>query len=431
MALPGIVFLIVGLLASVGLHELGHLIPAKRFGVKVSQYFIGFGPTLWSRKSRGTEYGIKAIPLGGYVRIAGMLAPGRPDRVRVRRNGTVTLAEEARQASAEELAPSEQSQAFWRLNPARRLVVMFGGPVMNLVLAGACLAIVLGVIGQATPSNQVSAVVPCATDTGTCEEDATVSPASAAGIQVGDVIVSWNGEKMALWSDVQRAIASGGTRTATVVVERGGQDVTLSVTPILLERTVYDASGNPVTDSAGNTTTQETPYVGVSPAYTNVRQPLTAVPGTLWSLTVATARVIAELPQQLWTTTASLFTGASRDANGVVGVVGVADLAGRITSTDAASYSTSARIGDLFSLLASLNISLFVFNLIPLLPLDGGHIAGAIFEAVRRNWAKMRGKADPGPVDMARLMPLSYAVALAFIVMTVILVIADIVNPAF
>ena len=119
MTLLGILFLVVALLVSVGIHELGHLVPAKRFGVKVSQYFIGFGPTLWSRRVNGTEYGIKLLPLGGFVRIAGMLPPGRPDRRTENRRGRLTLAEEARLDSAEEIAPGEEERAFWRLNHAR------------------------------------------------------------------------------------------------------------------------------------------------------------------------------------------------------------------------------------------------------------------------------------------------------------------------
>ena len=185
MTLLGILFLVVALLVSVGIHELGHLVPAKRFGVKVSQYFIGFGPTLWSRRVNGTEYGIKLLPLGGFVRIAGMLPPGRPDRRTENRRGRLTLAEEARLDSAEEIAPGEEERAFWRLNPARKLVVMFGGPFTNLVLALVCLLVVLCGIGTPKPSSTVGTVSSCLDGTTTCR---TPAPAAAAGMRPGDVI---------------------------------------------------------------------------------------------------------------------------------------------------------------------------------------------------------------------------------------------------
>lgn len=430
-SLPGIVFLIVGLLVSVGLHELGHLWPAKRFGVKVSQYFIGFGPTLWSRVVRGTEYGVKAIPLGGYVRIAGMLAPGRDGRVTVGKNGRPTIAEEARRASAEELLPEEADHAFWRLSAPKRLIVMFGGPFMNLVLAGVCLAIVLTLVGTATPSRTISTVVPCVTTSSKCSNTDPQSPAAVAGLEAGDTILSWGSVDVTDWADIQEAIAGGSASPTSVTIVRDGEEMSVTVTPVVVERPVYDSSGVALTNDDGSALTQSTPYVGISPGYTYIRQTLSAVPAQLWSLTTATVGVVAKLPVELWNTATGLITGAERSSTGVVGVVGVADLAGSITSSDSSAYTIGARIGDLLLLLASLNISLFVFNLVPLLPLDGGHIAGALYEMLRRAWAQVRGRIDPGPVDMARLMPLSYAVALAFIGMTVLLIVADVVNPVF
>ena len=429
-ALPGIAFLIVGLLVSVGLHEIGHLVPAKKFGTKVSQYFIGFGPTLWSKTVRGTEYGVKAIPLGGFVRIAGMLAPGRADRVTVDRRGRTTIAEEARQASAEEVGPDEQHMAFWRLSAGKRLIVMFGGPFMNLLLAAVLLCITMSVIGSPVPSNQLSAVVPCVSAS-ECTDTDPVSPGYAAGLQPGDTITAWGDVVVHNWEDIQTAIARGGDSPVAVSVVRDGVETTLTVTPQLTERPVFYDDGTAATDDNGAPLTEMKPYVGISPAYTLARESIARVPGQLVDLSVGTARIVAKLPVTLWNTATGLVNGGSRDANGVVGVVGVADLAGHITSSDSAVYSTAARVGDLLRLLASLNISLFIFNLIPLLPLDGGHILGALYEGARRAWASLRGKADPGPVDMARLMPLSYGVGLFFIGMTVLLIIADIVNPVF
>lgn len=430
-SIPGIVFLIAGILVSVGLHEIGHLVPAKRFGVKVSQYFVGFGPTLWSKVVNGTEYGIKAIPLGGYVRMAGMVGPGRADRVQVGRNGKLTIAEETRRASAQELAPGEEEQAFWRLPSAKRLVIMFGGPLMNLVLAGVLLAVVMVGVGSPVASNQLATVTRCVSDTKECTTEDPQAPGFSAGLIPGDVILSWDGRPMANWQDVQEAIASGDDEPTAVQIERDGQQLNFVVTPVMASRPVFDEAGQQVLDAQGRAVMHDVPYVGIAPSYALERRSITQVPGELWRLTAGTAGIIARLPVDLWNTATSLVTGEDRAQSGVVGIVGVADLAGSITSSDSEQYSATARAGDLLMLLASLNISLFIFNLIPLLPLDGGHILAACFEGVRRKFATLRGRPDPGPVDTARLMPLSYAVAIAFIGMTVLLVVADIVNPVF
>ena len=119
----GIIVLIVGIAVSVALHELGHMIPAKRFGVKVPEYFIGFGPRLWSVRRGETEYGVKAIWLGGYVRLLGMLPPARPDRP----DKPGSMVADARQESLDELGPDERDRAFYRLTVPRKLLVMAGG----------------------------------------------------------------------------------------------------------------------------------------------------------------------------------------------------------------------------------------------------------------------------------------------------------------
>ncbi len=430
-SIPGIVFLIVGILASVGLHEIGHLVPAKKFGAKVSQYFIGFGPTLWSRTVGGTEYGIKAIPLGGFVRIAGMVAPGKPERVQVNRRGQLTVAEETRRASAEELAPGEETQAFWRLSPGKRLIVMAGGPFMNLLIAAVLLAVVYSGIGVTTASTRIATVTRCVSNVDVCEQSDPQAPAFVAGLVPDDVILTWGGHTMTNWNDIQQTIAAGGTSPTLVEVERDGAQVNLTVTPVLAPRPVVGDDGRPVVDDDGQPVVENRPYVGIGPAYDLVRRPITDVPGQLWQASVGTVQIITKLPANLWRTAESLVTGEKRSSGGVVGIVGVADLAGNITGSESAEYGVMARTGDLLLLVASLNVSLFVFNLIPLLPLDGGHILAALYEWGRKKAAAAAGKPDPGPVDTARLMPLSYAVALVFIGMTVLLVVADIVNPVF
>ena len=429
MSILGILFLVLGLLISVGIHELGHMIPAKKFGVKVSQYFIGFGPTLWSKKAGGTEYGIKALPLGGFVKIAGMIPPGRPGRKELNRRGKLTLAEEARRESASEIGPGEEAQAFWRLSAPKKLIVMFGGPLTNLVLCFACLAIVVCGIGLPKATSTVGKVVPCVTQKSECAASDPKSPAAEAGLRAGDEIISWGGRAVKDWKEIQAAIAEGGADKVDVVVRRGGATMTLSITPIATKRPKTDASGKAVKDAGGETVYEIKPYVGISPTHERRSDSLTRVPGMALEQAGGTAKALARLPVGLWQTARSVVTGEERSASGVVGIVGVADLAGDIASVRAKSYDWPARLGDLLLLVGSLNMTLFIFNLIPLLPLDGGHLAGAAFEGLRRSVARRHGRPDPGPIDTARLMPLSYTVAIAFIVMTVILVVADVVNP--
>ncbi|MDO4888910.1 MAG: M50 family metallopeptidase [Actinomycetaceae bacterium] len=414
----GILFLVAGLLISVGIHELGHLIPAKRYGVKVSQYFIGFGPTLWSKKVRGTEYGIKLLPLGGFVRIAGMLPPGKPGRKTVNRRGKLTLAEEVRRDSLAEIGPGEDSLAFWQLSARKKFVVMFGGPLTNLVLAALCLTVVLCGIGVPRATSQVGTVIECVDESSQCAEK---SPAAAAGLRQGDVITAWGGESVEDWEDLVGAIGEGGTGDVSVTVLRDGQEKQLTVRPVEVERTVEA--------SDGTSRVERRPYVGIRPERVRERQSPVAVADFLGQLTHRTADALVRLPVGLWETARSLVTHEDRSNTGVVGIVGVADMAGEITSSEAESYDWLSRLTNLLLLIGSLNMTLFLFNLIPLLPLDGGHLAGATFEGVRRWYARLRGRPDPGPADMARLMPLSYAVAVGLVFMVIILVAADVINP--
>lgn len=429
MSILGILFLVLSLLISVGIHELGHMIPAKKFGVKVSQYFIGFGPTLWSKKAGGTEYGIKALPLGGFVKILGMFPPGRPGRKRTNRRGRPTLAEEARLESAAEIEPGEECKAFWQLSAPKKLIVMFGGPFTNLVLCFVCLTIVVCGIGLPKATSTVGKVIPCVTAKSKCAASDPQSPAAKAGLRPGDTIVSWGGRSVGDWKEVQAAIAENGTRRVQVEVRRAGTTVTLGMTPAAAKRPKVDASGKLVKDEDGKSVYETKPYVGISPSYMRSRENVARVPEMAIEQVEGTVKTLARLPVGLWQTARSIVTGEERSTAGLIGIVGVADFAGDITSVEAKAYDGVARFGDLLLLVASLNMTLFIFNLIPLLPLDGGHLAGATFEGVRRWFARRRGWLDPGPIDTARLMPLSYGVAIAFIAMAVILVVADIVNP--
>ncbi|MFY9263470.1 MAG: site-2 protease family protein [Actinomycetaceae bacterium] len=426
-SLPGIVLFIIGLLISVAIHELGHLIPAKIFRVPVPRYFVGFGPTLWSTQRNGTEWGIKAFPLGGFVSIAGMLAPAKPGVKTHDKHGQLTIAEQARRESAAELRPGEEHRAFWRLPARKKFVVMFGGPFTNAALAFILLGVVVLGPGLVQLTNQISAVSQCVNNADSCSVEQQ-SPALGV-FEAGDTILIWDGIAVENWADIQRAIADSEPVPTDVVIIRDGVEQTVTVTPVLTERPVITDAGQVQTDEQGNPVTEMRPYVGISPAMERERGSLGDVPVFTWQMMSGTAGVIAKLPVHLWNTVADLVTGQERDATSIVGIIGIADMAGSITATQATDYDLVDRFADLLILLAALNTSLFIFNMLPLLPLDGGHLAGATIEGVRRHVARWRGQPDPGAFDTARLLPLSNAVIIFFIGMTLLLVIADILNP--
>ena len=157
-SIVGIVVIIVGILASVALHEVGHMLPAKKFGVLVPDYAVGFGPALWKKKIGDTTYALRAILLGGYVKIVGMYAPARPGTRLVGRSGKPTLAQEAREASAEEIPQGQEHRAFYLLSAPKKVVVMLGGPLMNLLIAIVLSAVTMIGIGAPTASRTIAAV---------------------------------------------------------------------------------------------------------------------------------------------------------------------------------------------------------------------------------------------------------------------------------
>ncbi|WP_235508277.1 RIP metalloprotease [Agromyces sp. Soil535] len=428
----GVVIIVLGLALSIGLHEIGHLVPAKLFGVKVTQYMIGFGPTIWSKRKGETEYGVKAIPLGGYISMIGMFPPAKGEQAKADSTGFFRgLVQDARASSTESITHGDEDRAFYRLPVWKRIVVMFGGPFMNLVLAVVLFGVLLMGFGVAQPSTTVGSVSACAlpatSERQTCEPGDPAAPGAAAGIEPGDRIVSVAGRPIDTWNESTAIIRDHPDDEIELVVIRDGEEVTLVVTPMLSERYATDENGQVVTDAAGEPATVQAGFVGISPASETVQQPVTAVLPAVGENIAGVAGIIVNLPHRIVDVANAAFGPEERDPNGPISVVGVGRVAGEIASLDEIPLASKA--AGLIGILASLNIALFVFNLIPLLPLDGGHIAGALWEAIRRGFAKLFRRPDPGPVDLAKLMPLTLGVVVVLGAMSALLIYADIVKP--
>ncbi|MCD9144021.1 MULTISPECIES: M50 family metallopeptidase [Streptomyces] len=425
MTVLGIVVFVVGLLFSIAWHELGHLSTAKLFGIRVPQYMVGFGPTLFSRRKGDTEYGIKAIPLGGYIRMIGMFPPGADGKIAARSTSPWRgMIEDARSAAFEELQPGDESRLFYTRKPWKRVIVMFAGPFMNLVLA---VVIFLGVMmsfGINTQTTQVSTVSDCvvkATDkTDKCSPGAKDSPAKAAGLQPRDKIVAFNGHKVDDWSTLQKDIRRT-TGPATLTVERDGTRKTLHANLISNQVQKYDGKGTPL---KGEYVTAG--FLGFTPATGVVPQSFGQSVDRMGDMVQSGVESLIALPSKIPDLWNAAFDGGERKADSPMGVVGAARVGGEVFNLD---IPPSQQIATMLFLVAGFNLSLFLFNMLPLLPLDGGHIAGALWESVRRAFAKVFRRPDPGPFDVAKLMPVAYVVAGIFICFTLLVLIADVVNP--
>ena len=433
----GIVILMIGIGVSVALHELGHMIPAKTFGVKVPEYFIGFGPRIWSVKRGETEYGVKAIWLGGYVKLVGMLPPAKPGKPdRRRKDGSLGMVGEARAEALEEIGPGEEHRAFYSLSVPKKLIVMAGGILTNLVLGILLLAIAIGAVGIPGRTTTLSKVEPCVSsnvdENVPCQDSDPAGPASAAGIKAGDRVVSWGGVEVSTWEELQARIAAVGTNPTQVVIERDGAARTVSVTAVEAQRTVRDSQGAPVKDATGAVRTEARPYVGIAPSLGTIPQSPAKIPGFIGQAVGGTVKAIVTLPVGLYHAVQAGLGMEQRSADsGVVGLVGMGRMAGQATSGGVVGGEVplSMRVSSMLMLLGSLNLALFAFNLLPLLPLDGGHVVGACWEGIRRMIAKAQGKPDPGPVDTAKMLPVGQVVFGLLIAMALVLVWVDIAAP--
>ncbi|PWI44349.1 site-2 protease family protein [Streptomyces sp. ICBB 8177] len=428
MTVLGIVVFVIGLLISIAWHELGHLSTAKMFGIRVPQYMVGFGPTIWSRRKGDTEYGIKAVPLGGYIRMIGMFPPGDDGRISARSTSPWRgMIEDARSAAFEELQPGDETRLFYTRKPWKRVIVMFAGPFMNLILAVALFLGVLMGFGIASQTTTVSSVSDCvisqsAASAGksACARTDPASPAKKAGLKAGDRITAFDGRRITDWNTLQDDIRRT-TGPATITVERGGRSVVLHADLIRNQVAKTDGSGGYVQGQyvyAG--------FLGFTPATGIVQQGLGDSFQRMGGMVGTAVQSLVDLPERVPALWRSAFDGAPRQPDSPMGVVGAARVGGDVFSLH---IPPEQRIATMLMLVAGFNLSLFLFNMLPLLPLDGGHIAGALWEAFKRNLARVFRRPDPGPFDVAKMMPVAYVVAGIFLSFTVLVLIADVVNP--
>jgi membrane-associated protease RseP (regulator of RpoE activity) len=397
----GIVAVAVGILISVSLHEAGHMGTAKGFGMRVTRYFVGFGPTLWSKVKGGTEYGVKGIPLGGFVKIVGM-TPQDDD--------------------------ADDKKAMWRFPVWKRTIVMAAGSIVHFVLAFMIFWGVAATAAMPNPAINVNdpfiRVVDCINLDETKRECTPADPASAAkaaGLETGDKVLKIGDTPIKTYGDMIKTIRAlpAGTPAGFTVL-RNGQELTKDVTPVTVERRpIDDPNGTKKPVSAVGFTSGHDPALPLTVRY-NPADAAGVATTYMGRSFVGVAGAIKQFPEKipgLWTA----ITGGERDPNGPVSVVGATRIGGEL-----------AELGEwpsIFLVIASLNLFVGLFNLLPLLPLDGGHIAIAWFEKIR-SWvyARLR-KPDPGRVDYYKLMPLTYTVILIFGAFTLLTVTADIVNP--
>jgi len=427
----GWLIMLIGISISIALHEVGHLVTAKRFGVKVTQYMVGFGPTLWSRVRGETEYGLKAVPLGGYIRMIGMFPPAKGDpenMVRASTTGRIgALVEDARQSSALEVAPEDSDRVFYKLPVRQKIVVMLGGPTMNFIIATLLFTVALVGIGTPVASNLVGAVAQCVpteasikANTPTAECTGASAPSVLAGLQAGDRIVEFGGVATPSWTELRDQIRATPVGPVSMVVERDSTTVNLSADLVSAPRGQFNDKDELTGFAPGS-------YFGMIPQEELQRQPVSAVPVQMWSITKAATAAIATLPIKMWELSQTVFGSQPRDPNGLVGVVGVGRISGEVVAAE--GIEVQLKVLQIVGLLAGLNLFLFLFNLIPLLPLDGGHVVGALWEGIKRRWARMTNRPDPGPVDVAKALPLAYGISIVLVVMGALLVWADLFEP--
>lgn len=420
----GAVLFFVLVMASIALHEIGHLVPGKIFDVKTTQYFVGFGRTVWSRFRGETEYGVKAVPLGGYVRFVGMYPPAKdhPGQVRSARTGIFqSLADSARDAEWETIRPEDDGRLFYQKKVWQKLIIMAGGPMMNILLAFVIILGVTATYGVNRTQLTVNRVQECIVAVGQPVDDCAgkpKTPAYASGIQPGDTIVAFNGQPVRSWDQMSELIRANLDRSAQLTVRRDGQDVQL--TPVNTVITGVADRWDPGKRVAAG-------FFGVEPVVQRERGGPIAVLGDMATMAEQTGHALLAFPAKVYFTAANLVTGKPRDIYGPMSIVGASRAAGEVASTD--KIGAADKVATMFMLLGSVNLFVALFNFIPLMPLDGGHILGALYEGLKKLLARLRGRPDPGYVDTAKMLPVAYAVGGIILVSGIVLILADLIDP--
>jgi membrane-associated protease RseP (regulator of RpoE activity) len=370
----GILAFAIALLLSVMVHEFGHYITAKRFDMKVTEFFLGFGKRIWSFTRGETEFGIKAIPAGGYCRIEGM-------------------------TPRDEMPAGEESRAFFGATTSRKLIVLGAGSFAHFVIGFLLIFSIFFGVGVNALLSDVTQVAPN-------------SAAAASGFLIGDKITAINGKKVTNWFTDAKAISASGGKELTFTVERDGSEITIKAAPTYL-------------------TSEKRYMLGIVTKVGTKRESfvtsITESGRATASLTRESVKALIALPTKVPQLIRQTFGHEKRDPNGLVGVVGAARVSGDAISSN--KLNNTERLGTFLLLIASLNIFVGLFNLLPLLPLDGGHMAVAIADEIRAFFARLRGKPRPAGIDVNVLTPITATVFAVLAVLTAILLIADIFNP--
>jgi len=376
MELLGIVAFVVALLFSVMVHEFGHYITARKYGMWVSEFFVGFGKRIWSVQRGETEFGIKAIPAGGYCKIEGM-------------------------SPSDELPVGQEERAFYRASSAKRLVVLGAGSFLHFALGFVLLFSLFAGIG----TNQVLPVI---------KDVVPNSAAQAAGIQAGDEVISINGKKVTEWYKDVEVIRQSQGKELDLVLNRAGEEIAVSASARLTD---IDGTKRYVLGIVND--------IGLkrSGLFVSLKNSATVTQGFL----VESVKSLGKLPEKIPALWGATVRGEERDANGLVGVVGVARVSGEAVGSD--KLTPMERLATFVLIVASLNIFVGVFNLLPILPLDGGHMAVAIADSIRAFFARLRGRPRPAPIDVTVLTPITMVVFVVLATLTLLLLVADVINP--
>jgi membrane-associated protease RseP (regulator of RpoE activity) len=376
MEILGILAFVVALLLSVMVHEFGHFITARRYGMWVSEFFVGFGKRIWSVQRGETEFGVKAIPAGGYCRIEGM-------------------------SPNDAMPEGEEDRAFYKASSGKKLIVLGAGSFLHFVLGYLLLFLLFAGVG----TNQVLPII---------GEVVSNSAAQSAGIQVGDEVTSINGVEVTTWYKDVEAIRNSQGKELTLGLLRDGESITITATPRLTD---IDGTERYVLGIVNITGLKRSGVIESASNSFKVTK----------SFLSESIKSLAKLPEKIPALWGATVRGEERDANGLVGVVGVARVSGEAVGSD--KLTPMERLATFLLIVASLNIFVGIFNLLPILPLDGGHMAVAIADEIRAFLARLRGRPRPAPIDVTVLTPITMVVFVVLACLTLLLLVADVINP--